>query len=191
MKIQRFFFCIVPAYSYLCKVKCVRAMKESEKSALEKRLIGDLEERGLRKTPERLAIFQSACDFPNMFTFDELMDAMHAKGDIIVSRATLYNTLKLFLDLRLINTFRLSGKMRYEVVSPASNHVRQICMKCGKLTDVRNMQLVHMVQELHLKRFRQDGFLMNIYGICSTCQARITREENKNKIKLQNGKGKS
>ena len=28
---------------------------------------------------------------------------------------------------------------------------------------------------MHMKRFRKDGFTLYIYGICSTCQAKMTR----------------
>jgi Fur family ferric uptake transcriptional regulator len=35
-----------------------------------------------------------------------------------------------------------------------------------------------VVNNLHLKRFRKDGFTLYIYGVCSSCQTRITKRKN-------------
>jgi Fur family ferric uptake transcriptional regulator len=46
---------------------------------------------------------------------------------------------------------------------------------CGKVTEIKSPQITEAINSLHMKRFRKDGFTLYIYGICSTCQARITR----------------
>jgi hypothetical protein len=42
-----------------------------------------------------------------------------------------------------------------------------------------------VVNNLHLKRFRKDGFTLYIYGVCSSCQARMTRRKNQERRKEQ------
>ena len=56
-----------------------------------------------------------------------------------------------------------------------------MCTVCGKVTEVRSPEITAAIDQLHLKRFRKDGFTLYIYGICSTCQARITRKKNTKK----------
>jgi Fur family ferric uptake transcriptional regulator len=60
-----------------------------------------------------------------------------------------------------------------------------MCTVCGKVTEVRSPEIVEAINALRLKRFRKDGFTLYIYGICSTCQARITRMMNTKKSQNQ------
>lgn len=166
-------------------------MKESDKTALLNLLTTELIEHGRKKTPERMAIFGAACDFSNIFTIEDLTQAVINKCNLMISRGTIYNTLKLLMQLRLVTSYKVSGKICYEVISASSNHIRQICIRCGKLTEVRSNTLANAIKETHLKRFRFGGFMLSIFGVCSSCQAKQTREENKNKIKKKNGKRKS
>ena len=64
------------------------------------KLTNYLEENKLRKTPERYAILDAIFDFNEHFTLEELEDKMESKN-FRVSRATLYNAIKLFMKLRL------------------------------------------------------------------------------------------
>ena len=43
-------------------------------------------------------------------------------------------------------------------------------------------EIAEAIDALHLKRFRKDGFTLYIYGICSICQAKLTRQRNTKKI---------
>ena len=52
---------------------------------------------------------------------------------------------------------------------------------CGKVTEVKTPEVTKAIDALRLKRFRKDGFTLYIYGICSTCQAKLTRKMNTKK----------
>jgi Fur family ferric uptake transcriptional regulator len=116
------------------------------------------------------------------FTLDELGEVLAAEHKFPVSRATLYNTLNLFLELRLVIRHRFQGTTKYEACYADNSHCHQICTVCGKVTEIRTPEVAEAIDQLHLKRFRKDGFTLYIYGICSTCQASITRQKN-HKIK--------
>lgn len=166
-------------------------MRESEKTIIVQRLSENLEKRGLRKTPERFTILRTMCDFQGLFSLEELGNSLES-AEFRVSKATLYNNVKLFIQMRLLNSFRVLGNTRYEVIVNTTRHIRQICVSCGKVTEIKSPAIANTIDGLHLKRFRKDGFALSIYGMCSSCQARITREMNKNKNKKQkNGKRKS
>ncbi len=61
-----------------------------------------LELKGLRKTPERYAIVKEVYSFDHHFDADELYSQM-IKKKYRVSRATIYNTLELLVNLELVS----------------------------------------------------------------------------------------
>lgn len=75
----------------------------SEKMKAQAREILDqyLESNLHRKTPERYAILDAVFSMRGHFTLEELGAALERKN-FRVSRATLYNTIHLFLELRLV-----------------------------------------------------------------------------------------
>ena len=150
-------------------------------SAVEHILDNYLEMNNHRKTPERYAILRAVCNMEGHFTLDELGDALAEVYKFPVSRATLYNTLNLFMELRLVIRHRFQGTTKYEACYPGNNHCHQICTVCGKVTEINAPEIAEAIEEMHLKRFRKDGFSLYIYGICSTCQGAITRKGKKTK----------
>ena len=131
-----------------------------------------------RKTPERFAILDAVYTLQGHFTLEELSDYLEQKN-FRVSRATLYNAMRLFLKLRLVVRHRLQDGTKYEASYVNANHSHQICTMCGKVSEVKAPEIVRVIVNTKLRRFRKDGFALYIYGICSTCQAKITRKKSK------------
>lgn len=159
-------------------------MKKNEKKdsvylAVERILDNYLEMNNHRKTPERYAILRAVYSMGEHFTLDELGEKLAAEYRFPVSRATLYNTMNLFMELRLVIRHRFQGTTKYEACYADDSHCHQICTVCGKVTEVKAPEIVEAIDALHLKRFRKDGFSLYIYGICSTCQGAITRKSKK------------
>ena len=155
--------------------------KASVYQAVERILDKYLEVNNHRKTPERYTILKAVYSFSSHFTLDELGQRLTDEYRFPVSRATLYNTLNLFMELRLVIRHRFQGATKYEACYADESHCHQICTVCGKVTEVKAPDIARAIDELHLKRFRKDGFSLYIYGICSTCQAMITRKNNRQK----------
>ena len=168
-------------------------MKSGVKSEVEQILDNYLEMNNHRKTPERYAILRAVYDMNGHFTLDELGTKLAQDDKFPVSRATLYNTLNLFMELRLVIRHRFQGTTKYEACYDNNSHCHQMCTVCGKVTEIKSPEIVQVIDELHLKRFRKDGFTLYIYGICSTCQAKITRQKNNGKksIKTDNNANES
>jgi Fur family ferric uptake transcriptional regulator len=61
---------------------------------------------------------------------------------------------------------------------------------CGKVTEVKSPEIIMAVDNMRLKRFRKDGFTLYVYGVCSSCQTKISRRKKMSKSKVQE-KGKS
>lgn len=167
-------------------------MKNNSDEAVRQIFSDYLEQNKLRKTPERFAVLDAAYSFKSYYSIQELMNRLEEKN-FPVSRATIYNTLKLLMAIRLISCRRLQTGVFYKTCY-AADVCNQICTVCGKVTTVNVPEVKAVFENLHLKRFRKDSYSLYIYGVCSTCQAMQTRLKNKentnNKINISKKNGK-
>ena len=137
-----------------------------------------LEVNNHRRTPERYAILNAVVDMSGYFTLEELGSKLSDEMRFPVSRATLYNTLNLFVKLRIVIRHHLASTTTYEYCQPGGCNVHQVCSNCGKVTELMSKDVDDAIGNLHLKRFRRESYAVYVYGICSTCQAKITRMRN-------------
>lgn len=149
-------------------------MQDDIKASVREVLTAYLKKNNYRKTPERYAILDAVYSFHGMFTMQEL-NAYLRNHNFLVSRATLYNTMKLLMQLRLVVYQRTLNKTMFQPSYNKRNHCHQICSVCGNIKDVTVPGIDTVIKDAALKRFRPEGFSMYIYGICSSCQAKITR----------------
>ena len=165
-------------------------MKENVLAAVERILDGYHKINNHRRTPERYTIVRAVYEMEGHFSLEELGEKLVKEYRFPVSRATLYNTLNLFMELRLVIRHRFQGSTKYEACFDNNSHSHQICTVCGKVTEIDSPEISEVINELRLKRFRKDGYTLYIYGICSNCQARITRQKNmvKKQYKKYNSK---
>ena len=163
-------------------------MKESVITAVERILDNYLEMNNHRKTPERYSILRAVYHMNGHFTLEELSEKLANELNFPVSRATLYNTLNLFMELRLVIRHRFQGTTKYEACYDNNSHCHQICTMCGKVTEVKSPEIIMAVENMHLKRFRKDGFTLYVYGVCSSCQTKLTRRKKQEKSKSQKTK---
>ena len=156
-------------------------MRTDSENAIKKLLQTYLEQNDYRKTPERFAVLDSVCSFDSFFSIQDLSDRL-SERNFPVSRGTLYNTMKILISMRLVESMRVKGRACYKV-SYTHNKCCRICTVCGKVSEVKAPEIVKIMDEIHLKRFRKESFSVCIYGVCSTCQAVLTRLKRKEKHK--------
>lgn len=150
-------------------------MRENIKATVKNILTSYLELNRHRKTPERFTILDAVYSMPGHFSLEELGDKLAGEYNFPVSRATLYNTLRLLIELRLVVRHRFQSTTKYEACYDNNSHCHQICTMCGKVTEVKSQGVIDAINDMPTRRFHKDGFTLYVYGICSSCQAKQRR----------------
>ncbi len=146
------------------------------------RLTRFMEEKAMRKTPERYEILRVAGLAGGIFTIDDLMHLMNEHAQFQVSRATLFNTMELFCEAGLVIKHSLATAAHYEMRTDSSPKAYVICRQCNTITKVSTSTARLALQNLHVRYFNIEDKLVYMHGLCRKCQAK-NRQEARKKVK--------
>lgn len=125
-----------------------------------------LQDYGIRASHQRITIFRYLVDkgsHPSAQTiYHDLAEAIPT-----LSKTTVYNTVKLFVDKGIVEEITIGGghEARYDISDPSHGHFR--CERCGGITDIPIDLSVHStavpsgysVREVHI----------HFEGLCDSC----------------------
>ena len=160
-------------------------------ASMRERLTLYMEEKSMRKTPERYEILRVAGLANGIFTIEGLMKLMDEYAGFQVSRATLFNTMELFCEVGLVIKHSLATAAHYELRTDSNPKAYTICRQCNTITRVPTSTARLALQNLHVRYFSTEDKLVYIHGLCRKCQAKNRQEARKLKKTIKQDKNKN
>ena len=150
---------------------------QNVKETVQQIFIEYLKANGHRKTPERFAILDMIYSIEGHFDMELLYDKMTERKNFRVSRATLYNTIDLLLNARLVIKHQFTNSSQYEKSFNRDTHHHLICTQCGNVTEFQDVDLQNAIEHSKQCRFQLTHYSLYLYGICNKCQRANKRKK--------------
>jgi len=135
-------------------------------------LVNSLREEGFRITPQRIAIVEyllKTDDHPSAEHIHKIVQKRYP----MVSLSTVYKTLDLLREKKLVNEIKVEGEARFD--AHTDEHINLVCMNCGKIDDIDEDSL----KEIQTKVARKSKYMIlksnfELFGYCNNCKSRFT-----------------
>jgi Fur family ferric uptake transcriptional regulator len=135
----------------------------------ERNFADKIRQQGYRFTPQRQLVLDALCAIGGHATIEEIYESVQ-KTSPAVNLATVYRTLHLLEELRLVVSAEIQGKSVYEIAQPDPHH-HLVCRACGAVLKLHDRHLHEFVQHLAQEHhFYAEIDHLTISGLCANCQ---------------------
>ena len=136
-----------------------------------KELVNSLRGQGFRITPQRIAIVEyllKTDDHPSAEHIHKIVQKKYP----MVSLSTVYKTLDLLREKKLVNEIKVEGEARFD--AHTDEHINLVCMNCGKIDDIDEDSL----KEIQTKVARKSKYMIlksnfELFGYCNNCKSKF------------------
>ena len=134
-------------------------------------VIQKLRSKGLKITPQRMAIIDVLKDNPTHPSVEEIYQELSPHYPTI-SYATIYKTLETLCKMGEIVEVNIeSNKKRYDPFTHPHHHFR--CLSCGKIEDIPLEEVpLPQIPDNVREKYGITHFTLYLYGICPACRAK-------------------
>lgn len=135
-------------------------------------MIDSLRQRGMRVTPQRLAVLKVLAESRNHPSVEDIYERV--KVDFpCTSRATIYKTVSLLKQMdQVLELGFAHWSSRYDGKRPYP-HPHVICTRCGAIADPEHPSTQRLAREMARKSgYRITHHRLDFFGLCPDCQGR-------------------
>ena len=131
----------------------------------------------LKRSGPRAAVLEVFLRSDRHLSVDDLFQLVRRRHPE-VGRTTVYRTLKLLQAAGLASELQFEGKSRFEREYKRQHHDHFICRSCGDIFEFSSPEIERLQDEVAVGiGFVIEGHRHQIFGLCSRCVARSSREE--------------
>lgn len=134
-------------------------------------LIIRLRERGLRMTPQRMAVLKTLIGSKEHLSAEEIFE--HVRVDFpMIGLATVYKTISMLKEMGEINELVFSNAgARYDGSGEAP-HPHFICNQCNRIYDIEDSVLENLPVNIAEKTgYEITNYRLDFFGLCPNCQS--------------------
>jgi len=146
-------------------------LKKPDRATARRQARAALAGRRVRLTQERELVLDGVMAMAGHFGAEDLVFGLRKAGHR-VSRATVYRTLDLLVDVGVLQRLSVDeGGWQYEVMHGRTPHAHLYCVRCGKLVDYPVAELAALHARVRREtQFKPQHHVLRICGICVDCQ---------------------
>ena len=144
-----------------------RTMNKDQRSTVRNAFEIYLEKHAHRKTPERFSILEEVYSLDGHFDVESLYSHIKNKN-YRISRATVYNTIELLLDAKLISRHQFGKNLaKFEKSFEYRQHDHLICQNCEKVFEFCDPRVYQIQATMgDILQFEITHHSLNLFGKC-------------------------
>ena len=131
-------------------------------------IVMSLRDEGHRITPQRIAIMDYLLHTKDHPSADQVHSVVRKRYPM-TSLSTVYKTLDLLREKKLVNEIEVGGEARFD--SQVDEHINLVCLNCGNIEDIDEKTL----KNIQAKIVKKSDYLIikgsfEMHGYCSKCK---------------------